>query len=166
MLVLLVFLLFSFVSSDRMYDKSINMFSPQGKLLQVDYAEIASNKGTPAIAIAGTNGDILILTRTGSNDCFLDRKINDKVERIDDDIWACYSGLAGDSRAVVRVAREYAAEIRSSLGISPAVVSIAKKVGDFQHEATLAGGTLFALYDYSYIVGMTQNFFTTQIDVP
>lgn len=131
--------LFIFTIYASKYDQSINLFNPSGRLLQVDYAEIASQKGSSIIAFT-LNDTAVFLTPTQPLDSFLDRRCIDKVEKIDDDIFSAYSGLAGDGRSVVRMSRSIASEFRRSFGSSPPVSFVAKRIGDFQHQATLKGG--------------------------
>ena len=121
------------------YDQSINLFNPNGRLLQVDYAEAASQKGSPIIAFT-LNDTAVILTPSQPLDSLLDRRCIDKVEKIDDHIFAAYSGLAGDGRAVIRLSRSIASDFRRSFGSPPPVSFVARRIGDFQHQATLKGG--------------------------
>ena len=127
------------LSNASKYDQSINLFNLNGRLLQVDYAETASQKGSPIVAFT-LNDTVVIVTPSQPLDSLLDRRCIDKVEKIDDHIFAAYSGLAGDGRAVIRLSRSIASDFRRSFGSSPPVSFVAKRIGDFQHQATLKGG--------------------------
>lgn len=142
---ILYFLFIGFLSNASKYDQSINLFNPNGRLLQVDYAETASKKGSPIISFI-LNNSVVILTPSRSFDNQLDRRCIDKVEKIDDNIFAGYTGLAGDGRAVIRLSRSVASDFRRSFGSSPPVSFIAKRIGDFQHQATLKGGMFVSLF--------------------
>ena len=121
------------------YDQSINQFSPNGRLLQVEYAEIASQQGSSIIAFT-FNDTAVIMTPTQAHDKLLDRRCLDKIEKIDDNIFAAFTGLAADGRAMIRWSRSISSEFRQTFGSVPPVSFVAKRIGDFQHKATLKGG--------------------------
>ena len=123
------------------YDQMVNLFDPNGELLQVRYAEKASNKGTPLICFISENS-ICMICRSPLHDSLFDHKTIDKLERVDDNIWASYCGLAGDGKALVRSSRSFSVGFRKQFGYAPPVVAMAKHIGDAQHEATLRGGII------------------------
>lgn len=142
--------LFLIISASQ-YDQMVNLFNPNGDLLQVEYAERASNKGNPLICFTHeinhanstsntTETGILLLCRSQPFDQLLDRQSIDKVEKVDDDIWTAFCGLSGDGRSLIRASRSFSSNFRRLFGYAPSVVALAKHIGDTQHEATLKGG--------------------------
>lgn len=124
------------------YDKSINLFSPEGDLLQVGYAEIASEKGSTVVCAPVNDNSLVVCIESDPDfDILLDKKHIDKISKVDDNIWMCFSGLVGDGRSMVRKARKFCLEYHVQYGSSPTVSSLANYLGEIQHQATLAGGT-------------------------
>ena len=104
------------MKQDR-YDKLINVWSPGGELLQVNYAEQAGRKGLPVVCLKAKDGDedivVLCCART-SHSSLLDRRSVDKVSKVDEkgEIWVAFSGLAGDGNALVRLSRKICSNYR------------------------------------------------------
>ena len=121
------------------YDQMVNLFDPNGELLQVKYAEKASSKGNPLICFISENV-LCLVCRSPPYDNLFDHTTIDKVEKVDDEIWASYCGLAGDGKALIRSSRSFSVGFRKQFGFPPPVVAMAKHIGDAQHEATLKGG--------------------------
>ena len=86
------------------YDRSIPVFSPDGRLYQVEYAREAVNRGTTAVGIKAQDGIVLIVDKRISSK-LLEAASIEKIFRIDDHIGVASSGLVGDARALVDRAR-------------------------------------------------------------
>ena len=130
------------------YDTSINVFGPDGRLQQVEYAEVAAKKGSSLIALA-LKEEIIVCTKTQEHDQLLDRRILDKIQCIDDDIWIAVTGLAGDGKEVIRISRMICTNWREQFNAPVPVLAIANKLGNIQHEATIIGGKLLDLSSIS-----------------
>jgi len=127
-------------SATSRYDRSINIFSPEGDLLQVAYADIAGSKGESLVCIVTNDSCAVLCTPSPINEALLDRRSTDKVCKVDENIYAAFAGLAGDGRSLVRVARKICTNYRLKFGCSPSVQYLSKAIGEVQHEATLTGG--------------------------
>ena len=129
--------------TDR-YDKSITLFSPDGELLQVNYANVASKNGAPIICIKAENNAIIMccisLLETRA---LLEKRAIEKVSLIDDSIWMGFSGLSGDGRALTRKARLFCNNFRLTFGYPPTISAVAREIGKVHHMATLKGGKHF-----------------------
>ena len=139
-LVVILCLLVSLNCFAGRYDTSINVFGPDGRLQQVEYAEVAAKKGSSLVALA-LKEELIILTKTQEHDQLLDRRILDKIQCIDDDIWIAVTGLAGDGKEVIRISRMICTNWREQFNAPPPVLAVANKLGNIQHEATIIGGT-------------------------
>jgi proteasome alpha subunit len=87
------------------YDSAITIFSPDGRLFQVEYAIEAIRRGTTAIGIK-VNGVGIVLTvekRILSKLVALDSI--EKIFKIDEHIGAAIAGLTADARILVNQAR-------------------------------------------------------------
>jgi 20S proteasome alpha/beta subunit len=75
------------------YDKSINIFLPQGDLLQVCYAELAAEIGESVLCLpTSDDGFIACIPSDLIHDILVDKRGIDKISKIDDEIWLAFSG--------------------------------------------------------------------------
>lgn len=83
----------------------VNTYSPEGRLYQIEYAMKASNLGTAIIGVV--TGDSVVLVS--------EKKLTNPLQKIDsikkhhkvfDHIAFGYSGIAGDAKSIVDIARE------------------------------------------------------------
>lgn len=82
------------------YDRAITVFSPDGRLFQVEYAREAVKRGTTSIGIKCSEGIVLAVDkRTTSN--LVEATSIEKIFKIDEHIGAATSGLVADARALV-----------------------------------------------------------------
>ena len=120
------------------YDRGVSVFSPEGEILQVVYAERAAARGLSLVCLA-TRRTVLVLTPSLPTDALLDRKTAHKLNRIDEDAFMGFSGLSGDGRALLRLAQRFSVDFRSKFGVAAPVASVAQFLGDLQHAASLKG---------------------------
>ena len=87
------------------YDGDITIFSPHGRLYQVEYAREAVKKGTTTIGLKFKDGVILLaLKNIGSN--LIEYSVMDKIKKIDTYISCTFCGLSADARNLIDFARE------------------------------------------------------------
>ena len=98
------------------YDRAITVFSPDGRLYQVEYAREAVKRGTTAVGIKCQDGVVLIVDKR-INSRLLEANSIEKIFRIDEHIGVASSGLVGDARALVDRARIEAQINRVSYGV-------------------------------------------------
>lgn len=124
------------------YDLSINWFSDQGELVQVEYArKAATNQGLPTVCGISLSNEVILCSRISNvQHCLLDRRSVDKIARVYDHIFLVSSGLAGDARALLEKARIFCINHQHKFGTRPSVNAVARYIGEIQHEATLGGG--------------------------
>lgn len=138
-LILLVFLLFA--SLERICSGSRDSamtFSPSGDLLQVEGADMAGMLGNPLIAcVSEVDQSIVLCTKPLPLQSLMDSRSIDKVSKVDSNIWIAFSGLAGDGRSLVRLARQFCSSFRMEFGCAPPVIAVARELGDIQHKCTM-----------------------------
>ncbi len=121
------------------YDRAITMFSPDGRLYQVEYAREAVKRGTTAVGIKCRSGVVLLVDkRVGSR--LLEPSSIEKIFKIDEHIGVASSGLVGDARALVERARVEAQSNRITYGEPIDVETLSKKLCDHMQTYTLFGG--------------------------
>ena len=86
------------------YDRGITVFSPDGRLFQVEYAREAVKKGSTTIGVKYKDGVALIVDKR-SVSRLLEPKSTEKIHDIDDFIGCATSGLVADARVLVRPGR-------------------------------------------------------------
>ena len=91
--------------NQQQYDRGITIFSPDGRLFQVEYAKEAVKKGATAIGLVYDEGVILAATRSTEE---LKVRNPEKVFKVDDHIGIATSGLVADGRTLVDETRNEA----------------------------------------------------------
>lgn len=121
------------------YDRAITVFSPDGRLFQVEYAREAVKRGTTSIGIKCSEGIVLAVDkRTTSN--LVEATSIEKIFKIDEHIGAATSGLVADARALVERARVETQINKITYSEPIRVDSLSKKLCDMLQMYTQNGG--------------------------
>ena len=121
------------------YDRAITVFSPDGRLFQVEYAREAVKRGTTSLGIKSKEGVVLVVDKRTSSR-LVEAKSIEKIFQIDDHIGAATSGLVADARALIERAR-IESQINKITYNEPILVSgLAKKICDMKQLYTQNGG--------------------------
>lgn len=121
------------------YDRGITVFSPDGRLFQVEYAREAVKKGSTTIGLKYKGGVALIVDKRSMSK-LLEPKSTEKIHDIDDFIGCATSGLVADARVLVDEARKEAQIHRVNYGENISVEMLVKKVCDYKQQFTQYGG--------------------------
>lgn len=121
------------------YDRAITVFSPDGRLYQVEYAREAVKRGTTAVGIKCQEGVVLIVDKRVSSR-LLEASSIEKIFKIDEHIGVASSGLVGDARSLVDRARIECQINRVTYDEQMDVEALAKKLGDHMQTYTQFGG--------------------------
>ena len=111
------------------YDRAITVFSPDGRLFQVEYAREAVKRGTTSIGVKCPEGIVLAVDKRTTSTLVESSSI-EKLFKIDDHIGAATSGLVADARALVERARVEAQINKITYSEPIRVDSLAKKLCD------------------------------------
>ena len=121
------------------YDRAITVFSPDGRLYQVEYAREAVKRGTTAVGIKCSEGVVLIVDKRVTSR-LLEPVSIEKIFKIDTHIGVASSGLVGDARSLVDRARVESQINRVSYSEPINVETLAKKLCDHMQTYTQFGG--------------------------
>ncbi len=121
------------------YDRGITVFSPDGRLFQVEYAREAVKKGTTTIGLKFKDGVILVVDKRVSSKLVEPESI-EKIYDVDDYIGCATSGLVADARVLVDEARKAAQIHKVNYGENIGVEMLVKKVCDYKQQYTQYGG--------------------------
>lgn len=86
------------------YDRDITIFSPNGRLFQVEYAQNSVNLGSTAVGICGEEFVILGVDR-GTIRRLQEDRVGSKISQLDDHIIMTFAGLTADARILIDRAR-------------------------------------------------------------
>jgi len=121
------------------YDRAITVFSPDGRLFQVEYAREAVKRGTTTVGMKFKQGVVLIVDKRISSRLIEPQSI-DKIFQIDDYVGCATSGLVADARVLVDRARIEAQINKITYGESMTVDNLVKRLCDFKQTFTQYGG--------------------------
>jgi proteasome alpha subunit len=88
------------------YDRAITVFSPDGRLFQVEYAMELVNRGATILAISCSGGVVIGAEETV--DPLEESEYSWKIFKIDDHVGAAIVGLSSDARILIDQARVHA----------------------------------------------------------
>ena len=86
------------------YDRAITIFSPDGRLFQVEYAMEAVKRGTTIIGVKAKEGVVLAAEKRSTTP-LMDSETLDKIYVIDEHVGAAIAGLHADARRLIDYAR-------------------------------------------------------------
>jgi len=121
------------------YDRTSTMFSPDGRLLQVEYAKKTVKQGTAALGIVYKDGVLLIADKR-ILDKLIVRESVEKVFQIDDNIGAAASGILSDARVLINRAQLICQQHRVTYDEPLDVHSLVKEICDLKQAFTQYGG--------------------------
>lgn len=121
------------------YDRAITVFSPNGRLYQVEYAREAVKKGTVSIGISCKDGIVLAVDKNISDPLVVANSV-EKIYKIDDHIGVATSGLVADGRRLVDRARVDSQSHKLTYGEPISLDNLCKKMTDNMQLYTQVGG--------------------------
>ncbi len=121
------------------YDRAITMFSPDGRLLQVEYAKKTVRQGSTAIGMVCKDG-VLFVTDKRIMDKLVVPESIEKIWKIDDHIGATASGILSDARVLIDRAQLKAAQHRVTYDTPIDVLTIVQDIASLKQICTQSAG--------------------------
>ncbi len=126
-------------SQQQAYDRGITIFSPDGRLYQVEYAREAVKRGTASIGIRAEDGVVLAVDKRIRSP-LMERSSVEKIHKADDHVGIASAGHVADARQLIDFARRRAQvnQLRYEEPID--VESLTKEITDHIQQYTQVGG--------------------------
>jgi proteasome alpha subunit len=121
------------------YDRAAQTFSPDGHILQVEYAEKTVRLGSASIGLVCKDGVVIISDRRQKDKLVVEGSAN-KISEIDEHIMAVAAGIVSDSRVLIDKARVMAQQHRVTYDSEANTESIVKDIADVKQQFTQYGG--------------------------
>jgi len=121
------------------YDRAITMFSPDGRLLQVEYAKKTIKLAPTAIGLTCSDGAVLVADKRIMDKLMVSESV-EKIFQIDDHMAATVSGLVSDGRILIERAQVRAQQHRVTYDTPTDTLSIVKDLCDLKQMCTQSGG--------------------------
>ncbi len=125
---------------DKMgYDRSITMFSPDGRLLQVEYAKKTVKQGSTALGLVCKDGVVLVADKRVTSKLLVAEAI-EKMFKIDDHIAATAAGIISDARVLVDRSQLKAQQHAVTYDSKIDLLSVVKEICDLKQVCTQSAG--------------------------
>ncbi len=131
------------------YDRGV-MFSPEGRLFQVEYAKEAVRRGATSIGIVADTGIVFVAHKNITESLIIPSTVQ-KIFKVDSFIGATYSGLVSDGLHVVNLMRNKTQMHRMVYDETESVEAVAREISEEMQMATQYGG--LRPYAISLLIG-------------
>lgn len=127
------------MSRGREYDGAITIFSPEGRIYQVEYALELVKRGSPIVGVRSREGVILAAMEPKLSKLAAPSN-SKKIFKIDDHLGVAIAGLSPDARVLIRQARLYSQSNRMTYDEPVDVEDLTSSVGDLLQRYTQNAG--------------------------
>jgi len=126
-------------NQQQAYDRGITIFSPDGRLYQVEYAREAVERGSASVGVRTADGVVLAANRQ-TRSPLIERESIEKIHAVDDHIGVGSAGHVADARKLVDIARQEAQVEHLRYGQPVGVEALTKTLTDHVQQYTQTGG--------------------------
>lgn len=139
------------------YDSRTTIFTPDGRLLQVEYALNNINNAGLCIGLVTKKGIVLSCEKESTSKLLEKKKNSDKIYKIDTNIACSVGGLASDANILIDNVREYSQNYYMKYRNYTPVENLVRYISDLNQVKTIKGsnrpygaGFLFGGWDRIY----------------
>jgi proteasome alpha subunit len=126
-------------TQQQAYDRGITIFSPDGRLYQVEYAREAVERGSASVGVRTADGVVLAADRQARSPLIEEESI-EKIHSVDDHVGVATAGHVADARQLVDFARRQAQVEQLRYDEPIDVETLTKRVTDHVQQYTQTGG--------------------------
>ncbi len=121
------------------YDRTATMFSPEGTILQVEYAQKTVRLGSSSIGMVCSDGVVIIADKRMKDKLIIQKSAN-KVFEIDSHIIASAAGIVSDARVLIERAQLIAQQHRITYDSPIEPELVIKEMSNMKQQFTQYGG--------------------------
>jgi proteasome alpha subunit len=121
------------------YDRAATMFSPDGHLLQVEYAEKVVRFGSASVGLTCKDGVVIVVDKR-IRDKLIAEESTHKIFEIDEHIMATASGILSDARVLVDQAQILGQQNRVTYNSPIEPITVIRMMADKKQMSTQYGG--------------------------
>lgn len=117
------------------YDRAATMFSPDGHILQVEYAEKTIRLGSASIGFICSDGVVILADKRISDSLIVGESAN-KIFEVDDHIIGCAAGILSDARILIERAQLVSQQHKMTYDSPIELISIVKDLANIKQQYT------------------------------
>lgn len=121
------------------YDRTATMFSPEGTILQVEYAQKTVRLGSSSIGMVCTDGVFIIADKRVKDKLVIQKSAN-KIYEIDSHVIASAAGIVSDARVLIERGQLVAQQHRITYDSPIEPELIIKEISNIKQQFTQYGG--------------------------
>lgn len=138
------------------YDRAITLFSPDGRLLQVEYARKTVSQGSAALGLVGKDAVVFVADkRLPEVEKLIVPESIEKVFKVDESVGTAISGMIADGRMLIEKAQVEAQQHRMTYNEPVDMLLMIKKISSDMQAFTQYGGA--RPYGVSILFGGMRN---------
>jgi proteasome alpha subunit len=141
-------------NDQQAYDRGTSLFSPDGRIYQVEYAREAVSRGAPSLGVRTADG-IVFVAMSRATSTLMEAESIEKLHKLDDHLGTASAGHVADARQLIDLARRQSQGNRLRYGEPVGVETLTKFVTDHIQENTQRGGT--RPYGAALLIGGIEN---------
>jgi len=122
------------------YDRTATMFSPEGTILQVEYAEKTARLGSASIGMTCSDGVFILADKRIKDKLIIQHSAN-KIYEIDSHIIASAAGIVSDARVLIERAQVVAQQHRITYDSPIETELVIKDISNIKQQSTQYGGS-------------------------
>ncbi|KAH8309571.1 hypothetical protein KR059_011857 [Drosophila kikkawai] len=120
------------------YDTPITSYSPEGRVLQVEYATLAVANSFTIIGMRGKDSVVLAVDKIIMSSLY-EPDADGRIVSLERNIGMAMAGLTSDGHAVADIARQEAANFRMNYNRVIPLRDLCERIASYMHAATLNG---------------------------
>ena len=124
----------------RRFDRKTNVFNPNGRITQIEYAIKAIKNSGPAVAVIFDGGIAIATEKRTSSNLLIPSKHGDKIFKIDNHVSVVVSGLTADANYLIEYIRKAGQNYRYEFGNEMPLEQLAETLCNLKQSYTQYGG--------------------------